>query len=111
MQVNFTQTKNNIYICEDLLILIYEFNPLHREKFKNVLNEMLTKCAKRLITDINNNLYETCLFENIHNIYLDKNFWKNKGWCSVKCGSLNWPHSCDLCLFCGADEIWCDCNK
>ena len=111
MQLCPRKKENVFYLCKDLCILIYEFNPLHRDQFKNVLNEMLKKCSKRLVSDENDNLSEKCFFEHIHSIYSDENFWKNRGWCSIKCGSLNWPHSCDLCLFCGADEIWCDCNK
>lgn len=111
MQLKYRENKNSIYICKDLWILIYQFNPLHRKQFKNVLNQMMQKCTKRLIQDKKDNLTEHCFFENIHSICYDQNFWKNRGWCSIKCGSLNWPHSCDLCLFCGADEIWCDCNK
>ena len=48
---------------------------------------------------------------NINKIYDDTDFWENRGWCNVKCGSLNWPHSCDLCLICGASKKWCDCNN
>ncbi len=55
--------------------------------------------------------YYVFLHESIHDIARDDMFWKNRGWCSAKCDSLNWPHVCSICSKCECDPVFCECEK
>lgn len=103
--------SKEIYLPNELWIEIYEYNPLHREMYQKVLLELKQTSTQRLCNDANNLECETCFHANINNHYYDTCYWKNRGWCSVKCGSLNWPHACDFCVLCNADKTWCSCKK
>jgi len=98
-----------IYLPREMWTQIYQYNPEHRPVYKKVLHEMKQKSTQRLCKDVNNIECETCFHENINSNYNTDSDWKNRGWCNVKCGSLNWPHACDFCVICNADETWCSC--
>jgi hypothetical protein len=96
----------------DIIILIYHY--LH--DLKKVHFELLSNCARRYIEIFNYTntqyiSYEIALHKNIHAAYSDIESWKSCGWCSVKCGSINWPHVCNFCLICNADPDYCSCNN
>jgi len=97
-------------LCSELWTYIYTFDPLHRENLNKVLFELLSNCVRRLVTDCDDVMVETCLHKNVNSIYATTEYWQNRGWCNVKCGSLNWPHDCGYCIYCNADETFCDCN-
>ena len=96
-------------LCDDIKFYIWSFDPLHRENLKKVTTELIKKCVQRNVSDYRDDICETCLHENLHKHYNDDDFWKNRGWCNVKCGSLNWPHACDFCIICDCDKKWCSC--
>jgi hypothetical protein len=77
---------------------------------KEVHAELLANCARRIVLYGDNEYDETCLHKSINPLFGDTKYWKNRGWCSVKCGSLNWPHRCDFCVKCNGDRSWCICK-
>ena len=109
---NIILPTNLLYnLPSDILILIYNY--LH--DLRKVHCELLSNCARRDIEQFNDTnteyiSYEIALHKSIHEIYSDIISWKEHGWCSVKCGSINWPHACNFCLICNADPDYCSCN-
>ena len=68
-----------------------------------VQRELLGNCSRRIGDP------EIVLHKSIHPIYSDDKYWKERGWCSVKCCSLNWPHACNFMECCNADPEYCFC--
>lgn len=100
---------NEIWNIINLFDPTYPHNILHK-----VHIELLQNCVRRDIEELDNTrthviAYECTLHKNIHTIYSDIKYWKDRGWCTAKCGSLNWPHVCNFCLICNADPDYCSC--
>ena len=76
----------------------------------DVFKELLSNCARRMVTYGDNEYGETCYHRSIDKSFTSTEEWKRGGWCSVKCGSLNWPHRCDFCVKCNGDRSWCICK-
>jgi hypothetical protein len=72
-----------------------------RERAARVHAELRSQCAHRLDD-------WTC-HAAIHPEFYATGWWKARGYCSVYCGSSNWPHTCDFTLCCGADREFCRC--
>jgi hypothetical protein len=85
---------------------LHDLKPTH--------NELLSNCARHTVETLN--ITNTCIIANeityhksIHKIYNNTQFWKSHGYCSVKCQSSNWPHTCNFCLICNTDPDFCSC--
>ena len=97
----------------EILQIIYRY--LHN--LKPIHNELLSNCVRRyyeVLSPIGSQFqriyeYEAVIHKTIHPLYSNTKFWNECGWCSVKCGSLNWPHTCNFCLTCNADPDYCSC--
>lgn len=100
------------YLPNDIIYIIYRY--LHN--LQPVHYELLSNCSRREIEQLNKSntsyiKYEIAYHKSIHKIYNNTTFWKDHGWCSVKCGSINWPHTCNFCLTCNADPDYCSCQQ
>ena len=104
--------ENNLCLPPEIWDIIYKI--LHNQNLRDVNNELLQNCARKYTCRYNRELKrkihgEITLHKSIHPVFTNTEFWKRRGYCSVKCGSLNWPHSCDFCPICNADKEFCSC--
>jgi hypothetical protein len=103
----------SIQLPKEVWNLIYSFDPTyHRFTLKQIHHELMNNCAIRCLREDGHTDYESqhVYHKGIHSLYSDDKFWQTLGWCSIKCGSVNWPHSCDFCPACGRGKEWCSCN-
>lgn len=77
---------------------------------RGVHKELLTNCVRRRIQTRGNLYNEITYHKNINPLFKFDDFWKLHGYCNVKCGSLNWPHACNLCDVCNSDPEYCCCG-
>ena len=102
----------SIQLPKEVWDLIYSFDPTyHIFNLKQIHHELRNNCAIRCLTEPGTD-YECqhAYHKSINPLYSDIRFWRTLGWCSIKCGSVNWPHSCDFCPVCGRGKEWCCCN-
>ena len=104
-----------IVLPEEILVIIYGY--LHELNIKMIHKELLGNCSRHAIETLtnNNNNYvignEMIYHKSIHPIYNDRGFFKSRGYCSVKCQAMNWPHTCNFCYKCDSDPDYCVCDK
>jgi hypothetical protein len=95
-------------IWQLIYYFMHDLRPVHQE--------LLSNCARREVEVLDNdynggiNRFEMALHKSIHPLYSDTQYWKEHGYCSVKCWSFNWPHACNFCMTCNADPDYCTCG-
>ena len=70
------------------------FRILHNQNLEEVKYELLSNCARKYTCRYNKEQKrkipgEITLHKSIHPVFTNSSFWKNRGYCSVKCGSIN----------------------
>jgi hypothetical protein len=104
-----------VILPEEIWVIIYGY--LHGLNTKMIHTELLENCSRHAIETLNdcNNIYvignEMIYHKSIHPIYNDRDFFKSRGYCSVKCQAMNWPHTCNFCYKCESDPDYCICDK
>jgi hypothetical protein len=83
----------------------------------DIHKELLCNCSIHCIETLNKDNTqiignEVVYHKSINSNYDNDDFFEKRGYCNVKCNSVNWPHACDFCVICNIGKKWCKClNK